>query len=178
MADGLHTVNSIVLDAQNGHLSDMGHFKIMILVFVVLSACAPMTVYYKDGGSVTRMQDDLLSCQVAALKDAPVASEIRRSAPVFVPSRRYCNAGHCYHRGGYFVDGQVYTVDVNARLRNDLEAQCMRNKRYAPVEIPDCPNHVAREAAPTQTDVMPPLTPSSCVIRDRSGTWQVIEPAG
>lgn len=137
-----------------------------------------MSVYYKDGGSVTRMQDDLLSCQVAALKDAPVASQIRRSAPVYVPSRQYCDGGHCYQRGDYFADGQVYTVDVNARLRGDLEARCMREKSYSPVEIPDCPSHLGGAAAPIQTEVMPPLTPSSCVIRNRSGAWQVIEPAG
>ncbi|ABG32290.1 hypothetical protein CEP88_03600 [Roseobacter denitrificans] len=177
MADGPHTVNSIVLGSQSGHFIPMVWFRILLLGGSLLAACAPMELYYQSGGSVARMQDNLLSCEVAALRDAPVASEIRRRPPVFVPPRRYCTGGHCYHRGGYFVDGQVYTVDVNARLRGDLEARCMRNKGYTPVEIPDCPARLAREISPTQTDVMPPLTPASCVIRDRSGMWQIVETA-
>ena len=75
------------------------------------------------------------------------------------------------------MDGQVYTVDVNARLRGELEARCMRNKGYSPVEVPDCPPRLARQIEPAQTDVMPPLTPASCVIRDRSGMWQIIDPS-
>lgn len=177
MADGLHTVNSIVLGSQSGHFVPMVWFRILLLGVSLLAACAPMELYYQNGGSVARMQDNLLSCEVAALRDAPVASEIRRRPPVFVPSRRHCTGGHCYHRGGYFVDGQIYTVDVNARLRGDLEARCMRNKGYSPVEIPNCPARLAREISPAQTDVMPPLTQSSCVIRDGSGMWQIIEPA-
>ena len=177
MADGPQTVNSIVLGRQSGHLITMSWFRTLLGGVSLLAACAPMELYYQSGGSVARMQDNLLNCEVAALRDAPVASEIRRSAPVFVPSRRYCSGGHCYHRGGYFVDGQVYTVDVNARLRSDLEARCMRNKGYTPVELPDCPTRLAREIGPGQTDVMPPLTQSSCVIRDNSGMWQIIQAA-
>ncbi len=151
-----------------------------LFLCVTLAGCAPPAVYHQPGVSVARLQSDLLSCEVAALKDAPVANQIRRSPPVFIPSRRFCNSdGHCYHRGGYFAHGDVYTVDVNARLRNDLEDQCMTRKGYQSVALPRCTGAVVRTpaATPGRVNVMQALTPNSCVARDDENRWQVIPQA-
>ena len=145
------------------------------MVVVLLAACGPVSVYYKPGASQTVQKNDLLSCQVDALAKAPVASQIRRTPPQFIPRRSVCRAdGRCTYRGGYFVDGDVYTVDVNAKLRADIEASCMGKKGYTPVELPRCNSNIASVETPQGT---PGLTVASCVQKDDSGAWQIIDPA-
>lgn len=177
MAEAPVTVNSIVSGVKPRQTGLMKRSVACLFLCATLASCAPPAVYHQAGVSVARLQSDLLSCEVAALKDAPVANQIRRSPPVFVPSRRFCNSdGHCYHRGGYFVHGDVYTVDVNARLRGDLEDQCMTRLGYESVELPRCKAEVVRTpaAAPGRVDVMQALTPDSCVARNDENRWQII----
>lgn len=153
--------------------------KYLYAVVLILSACAPLKIYHKPGVTVSRMQDDMLACEVRALKDAPVATQVRRAPPEYIPSYRYCRSdGSCYRRGGYFLPGEVYTVDVNASLRNRLETQCMAKQGYQRTEIPNCKGTNSQSATPSPSDVLPVLTPNSCVIRNRSGGWQIIDANG
>jgi hypothetical protein len=141
-----------------------------------LAACGPVSVYYKDGGSVARQKTDLLSCKVDALEKAPVANQIRQAPPYYVPGRRYCRPdGSCYYSGGFFAGGELYSVDVNAGLRRDLRRQCMALLGYRPVEVPRCGNGTV--TAGTTLSTMPTLSPQSCAVRDSSGDWQIIDPA-
>ena len=153
----------------------------LFVALVALSACAPVSLYYKEGAAVSRQKSDLLSCEVDALAKAPVATQIRQAPPYYIPSRRYCRPdGSCYHRGGYFAGGELYSVDVNARLRRDLRIQCMDQRGYRPVELPRCANGTQGTVA-TGTDGsvrMPPIGPDSCVSKDTAGEWQIITPRG
>lgn len=89
-----------------------------LILTLALPACAPLTLYYKAGTPVATVQRDTTACQVVALRDAPVANQVRRTPPRYVPPRRVCNAsGACSTTGGYYLPGDVYTVDVNAPLR-------------------------------------------------------------
>lgn len=149
--------------------------KVAILALCA-SGCAPLSIYYKPGASVTRLDRDTTACQVDALKDAPVANQIRREPPVLIPGRVVCNsAGHCYDTGPYWIQGRVYTVDVNADLREKLTDQCMGDKGYAPVRIPQCPLGVADKAPPKATTRLPDLTPKSCAVLYKSGAYQILE---
>lgn len=144
-----------------------------------LAACAPLTIYHREGVSVQQMQTDLLACEISALADVPVSNQLRREPPRFIPGRRICHPdGSCYTRGGYYVPGEVYTVDVNLGLRERAEQQCMANDGYAPATIPDCPNAIDRAAPPGATQVLPRLSSQSCVIRNDDGTWQIVTQAG
>ncbi len=181
MADGPWGVNSIVLRAKSGQIGPMRKFHIrsaLLLGLLVLVSCAPLTIYHREGVAVTRMQSDLLSCEIKSLKDVPVANQIRRDPPRYIPGRRYCNAeGHCYNRGGYYVPGDVYTVDVNASLRGRAEQQCMAEKGFARVTVPNCPANISNAAPQGATAVLPRLSSRSCAIRNNDKTWQIVTQA-
>ncbi|WP_050928462.1 hypothetical protein [Aestuariivita boseongensis] len=148
---------------------------VMLILVALLGACQPMSIYYRAGVSVAKAEDDKLNCEVAALKDAPVATQIRREPSVFVPPRQICNAaGVCTVRGGYWLPGRTYTVDVNASLRGRLVDRCMAQKGYQPVSIPPCPQSVADAAPGGATRTLPTLTPSSCVIRNPDGSFLIV----
>jgi hypothetical protein len=142
---------------------------------LALGACAPLETYYRPGVSVAVMERDTTACKVSALQDVPPSTQVRRAPPRYVPPRRQCNAaGDCRTRGGYYLPGEVYTFDPNDRLRKRVEAQCMADKGYAPVSIPPCPDAVKRAAPVAATRTLPVLTASSCVIRNRGGTYQIV----
>lgn len=144
----------------------------------VLAACAgPVDLYYKPGGSVSRLATDTTDCQVRALRDAPVATQVRQRPPIYVPGNRWCNAaGQCYVSPGYWMDGGIYSVDANADLRARVEAQCMAARGYSPVSLPRCSPQVA-EAAPKQlTGTLPRLSEGSCIIPYEGGGFQIVTP--
>lgn len=182
MADAKLAVNSIVLMLCSGHLVGMKSLCTVFVLLLILSACAPAPVYYREGASIAKMEDDLLNCRVAAVKDAPVATELRRGAPRYYPGYVRChNGGQCYRTGGYFYPGEVYSVDVNASLRSDLQNRCMARKGYAPVELPRCRTGTTAATVTDQTassDIMPPLSQNSCIIEGNGGPAQIIDPAG
>ena len=182
MADAIWTVNSIVLLHERRQTVRMRNYIALLLVSLLVAACAPVSLYYKEGGLVSRQKTDLLSCQVDSLSKAPVANQIRQFPPYYVPGRRYCRSdGDCYTRGGFFAPGEIYSVDVNARLRNDLEAQCMASNGYTSVALPRCTSG-SFETTTLDTSTtgprLPALSESSCVARDTNGNWQIINPNG
>lgn len=148
-------------------------FLSVILFCLITTGCFPVSAYYAEGVSVAKRDRDELDCDVAALRDAPVANQTRQSAPIYVPQRTCDRHGRC-HGGGYWVPGDVYTVDVNASLRKRVKAQCMADRGYRPVEIPICPAGVANAAGPGKTTVLPPLGPQSCAIRNDDGSLLIV----
>jgi hypothetical protein len=146
-----------------------------LAALVLLTSCAPMTIWHRAGVSVAQMERDADSCRVAALRDAPVATQVVQAPPVFVPPRQVCNAqGACVTQGGYFIPGEISTVDPNAALRARLTDRCMADRGYAPVSIPLCPTGVASAAPPGRTTILPAITERSCVIRQSDGSWQIV----
>lgn len=147
------------------------------LVLVTLTACdTGLSTYYRSGVSVSRMQTETTRCEVAALKDAPVANQIRQRAPIYFPGSQYCGANGCYYRPGYWVDGGIYTVDVNSNLRARVLDMCMAQKGYQPVSLPACSAAVAKAAPPRATTTLPTLSETSCVIRYEGDAWQIVTP--
>jgi len=145
-----------------------------IMLPLALSGCLPLSTYYAEGVSFAQLERDNTDCDVRALRDAPVASQVRQGAPRYVP-RRVCDAhGNCYTRGGYWVPGDIYTVDVNADLRARVKAQCMGDRGYRAVEIPACSASVARAAPPGQTTILPAWSENTCVIKNDNGSIQIV----
>ncbi|MFD3189210.1 hypothetical protein ACFMPD_02915 [Sedimentitalea sp. HM32M-2] len=148
----------------------------IIAAGLFLGACGPLSIYYRPGASVSRMQTDATRCEVAALKDAPVANQIRQRPPIYFPGGQYCTGGGCYYRPGYWADGGIYTVDVNRDLRLRVQDMCMAQKGYQPVTVPRCSAAVARAVPPAPTRTLPRLTEESCAIPYDDGTWQIVTP--
>lgn len=132
-------------------------------------------MYYQPGIPVAALVEDELSCEVSALQDAPVAKIRQQGAPIFVPPRRHCDsAGHCWSEGGYWEPGMVYTVDANRALRARLALNCMAKRGYLEVSLPQC-TPGTRAAGPTE--VLPPLTPNTCILRNRDGSFSILDAA-
>ena len=177
MTEGPNTVNSIVRPADLGENGAMNHVVLSIAALCALAACGPVSTYYKPGVSVSRLDTDRTNCQVSALSKAPVANQIRREPPIFVQGRVICNKrGQCARQPGYWVEGDIYTVDVNAGLRDRVTDMCMAEKGYEPVSIPRCSQNVVQAAQPRQTVTLPTLTQSSCVIPYKDGRFQIVNP--
>ncbi|QBF31740.1 hypothetical protein CFI11_10980 [Thalassococcus sp. S3] len=151
-------------------------FRFMIITIPLLvGACSPLNIYHQTGVSVTQLRTDETSCDVRALRDAPVANQIRRTPARYIPPRQFCDSdGNCYSRGGFWEPGEIYTVDVNQDLRRRVKDQCMMGKGYRAVSIPPCPQAVADAAPSAVTGTLPRLTETSCVIRNRDRSWQIV----
>lgn len=176
MTDAPVPVNSIVLPRSLRQHGGMRLLFTIIAAGLALAACGPLSIYYRPGVSVSRMQNDQIACEVRALKDAPVANQIRQRPPIYFPGRQYCNAGGCYTSPGYWMNGGVYTVDVNANLRGRVQDQCMARKGYQPISVPRCSSTIANAVPAQQTRTLPKLSENACAIRYDDGHWQIVNP--
>lgn len=152
-------------------IAPMAYLKSASFLYVlglVLAGCAPVPVYYKDRTTFAVLEQDLTACEIQALREAPVANEIRQDAPVYYPGRRVCRDGRCYHTSGYWREGRIYTVDVNASLRKRAETSCMVQKNYSVVEAQRCPLGTVRPPKGALHTLLPP-TPENCAISVKNG---------
>ncbi len=147
-------------------------------VFLGLVACGPLPVYYNTGSDQTRTNSDTLSCKVNALKDAPVANQIRHRPPVYYPGRQHCNNGNCWTTPGYWVDGGTYTVDVNLGLRSQLEQRCMAQKGYRRLELPRCSKEqiAALQSLPGRNQRATGLPENACAVQQSNGNTIILPP--
>lgn len=177
MTDAPEPVNSIVPAADMGQNAGMKPPVFLAAWVLSAAACGPLAVYHRPGVSVTRMQQDTTECEVQALRDAPVANQVRQAPPLYFPGERVCNAaGACWTTPGYWLPGAVRTVDVNRDLRGRVTDMCMARRGYQPVSIPPCTARVRAAAPVRRTATLPPLGPRSCVIRHDDGGWQIVTP--
>ena len=149
---------------------------IPITALALVAGCTPFGTYYREGAAVARMNNDLTDCQVRALRDVPVAQEIRHTPSELIVDRECDENGENCVRTYKMIEGRIYTVDTNKPLRQRVEAQCMTAKGYSWVELPACSSSVASAAPDAMTRVFPALTPESCAIRHGGGRWQIVTP--
>lgn len=149
----------------------------LLILPALLTACGPLSLYYREGETVSQMQTETTRCQVLALEKAPVANQVRQSPPVYWPGRTYCDGrGRCWQSPGWWQQGNIYTVDVNQSLRNKVEAQCMTEKGYRPVSLPPCKQAVKSGTPAMATTRLPPLSTASCFVKFDDGSFQIITP--
>lgn len=139
-----------------------------------------MSIYFKPGVAVSRMESDTLKCATQALGQAPVANQIRQRPPIYYPGRQVCDGvGRCVYYPGYWIDGGYYTVDVNLPIRSQIEQSCMAQKGYAPVSLSRCTGNVSNSVPPRPSVTLPQsITKNSCVIPYKDGSYQVVTPGG
>ncbi|MEO0936724.1 MAG: hypothetical protein AAFY38_01065 [Pseudomonadota bacterium] len=153
----------------------MRRFVSLLPVLAALGACFPVSTYYREGVTLSSLERDETACEVRALRDVPVANQVRQDPPRYIPGARICDAsGACVTRPGRYVPGPVYTVDVNADLRRRVTQQCMADRGYVPVTLPACPPGVAQAAPPGATTRLPKLRPEACAIRNSDGSFQIV----
>lgn len=143
---------------------------------LLLASCGPVSVYYKPGAPVAKLRDDALSCEVAALKDAPVSTVQRQTSPTFVPPRRICNGdGRCRTYGGYWEPGIIYTEDTNEDLRDRLEQRCMAQRGYTEIAVPRCT--AGTRASGVMTVLPSRVTEQTCAVQSSDGALTLVTPA-
>ena len=159
--------------------------SVIITVTVVVQACGPIIVYHNPNVTEGRMHNDLLDCEVAALKAAPVDLVTEKEPDTWIPEKKDCDKkcnkkGNCKKvckkTGGYWEPGDTYTYDANEDRRKKFEGQCMTQKGYQPVELPICTNVATDPVSTARSGRMPPLTENSCVVRAGERRWKIVNP--
>ena len=62
-----------------------------LICLPTLSACEPLSLYDREGESISRMQTETTARQMLVLKDVIVANQVRQNPPVYWPDRTYCD---------------------------------------------------------------------------------------
>lgn len=156
-------------------MENMKHVTGLCALVLALAACAPLSIYYKPGVSLARLEADETQCRVRALRDVPVANRTYQEPTRYIPPRRYCDpSGACEYEPAEWIPGRIVTVDVNAELRARVTRQCMGARGYSPVDIPQCPVGIVAEG---RTTTLPRLSAKSCVIRNPDGTFLIVDQA-
>lgn len=146
------------------------------LPLLALTACGPLGTYYKVGVTQARLNTDITNCEVTAVQKVPPNKQIRRTPVYFTPASTTCDKnGKCTTVGGYFRGGDVYTVDVNEKLRGRVKAQCMSQKGYQHVEIPRCTSDQLRGKAVAPVQRLPRLSGAVCATKMRNGTLGIVD---
>jgi hypothetical protein len=144
-----------------------------LIACLALAACTGGTIYYAEGVDIPTRDRDTATCELQALTEFPVRTEIRYTPRIYVPPRRACNSeGGCVTRPGYFEGGERYTVDVNAPGRATAARGCMAGRGYARVGLPAC-------EAGTEvrlSTVMPPLAGGTGLYSPGPGPALVMNP--
>lgn len=142
----------------------------------VLSGCLPLSVYYKEGAQVSRIDSDQVQCDVFALKQVPQDIRRRYIPPVY-QTRKHCNSlGHCSVRRILLAPGKWERFDANIGLREKVSAQYMIARGYDRVQLRACSPAVIEATPITATQVQPPLTSQSCAIRIKGDKYQIVTP--
>lgn len=178
MTDGACAVNCFVCAGCGGYNARMrpGHLIFLCISLLTLSGCFPLSVYYREGASVARMENDRTDCRVEALAKVPVAMRTRYIPPVY-DTRTICTAtGYCTSQRILISPGRWESYDVNEGLRNEVTTQCMERKGYARVRVPACSPQVIEQTTISATRVFPPLSDRSCAIRIRGDRYQIVTP--
>lgn len=152
-------------------------FPGLVVVICALTACAPLTIFYKQGEEVSRMEHDLTDCRVSALNRVPVDRRQHYVPPIY-DTRTICDgSGNCRSVHVLVSPGRWKTYDANEELRDDVVDQCMAEQGYAKVSLPRCDASTTRATEPVATHVLPPLTENSCVVPLQSGRWKIVTPS-
>lgn len=143
----------------------------------LLAACAPLTVYYKQGASVSAMERTLNECKITALRKVPPRILTRYIPPTTAPYTRCDANGTCHTFQRVITPGRYERYDANESLRYKTEQLCMAGAGFEKVSVKECEPAQVEAAGPlSATRTFPPLTQASCAIRLKSGRWKIVTP--
>ena len=177
MTEGSGRVNSFVPASDCAIIANMPSLHNLTLpALVLLAACAPLNIYYKEGADVAQSEANLTQCQVSALAEVPRDIRTRYIPAQYMPYSTCTAGGYCYRRYRMISPPRSESYDANANLRDKLVRQCMAMAGYRPVSLPRCDAETVRTTVLAATKTLPALTPESCAIRLESGNWQIVTP--
>ncbi|WP_306150938.1 hypothetical protein [Roseovarius sp. MMSF_3281] len=149
----------------------------VLVLFTLLAACAPLTVYYKQGASVAAMEQTLNDCKISAIRKVPPRILTRYIPPTRAPYTQCDADGNCYTYYRITSPGRHERYDANEDLRRQTERLCMAGAGYEKVSIKECDPKQVENARPlSATRTFPPLTEASCAVRLKSGRWKIVTP--
>lgn len=148
----------------------MQRFALFSIMTLALSGCN-YTIYHQAGKSFAERDQDILACEVEALAKAPVANQIRYSAPERAERQICDDADNCITEV-YWTEPVPFEVDVNEDLRARVTQQCMITKGYQQVELPTCDSGQTY-SVPAQ---MTSLGPNACLVRIKGGSFHIANP--
>ena len=152
-------------------------YRVLGVVFAgVLAGCTPLSLFYKEGAPVQRLNADLGACKQQGLREVPVDQDTRYIPGQEAP-RTICDAaGVCHTVWVQITPDRIETYDANEGLRADYVEACMARRGYQPVRLPACSDAVVNATRLSPTKVLPPLSSNSCAIRLKTGQYQIVTP--
>lgn len=149
---------------------------VLALSTLVLTACTPPQIFYKQGVTVARLDTDMAECRVHASRTVPVRLQQQYIPPVY-DYRPICHGtGSCSYIRVLISPGRFQQYDANEGLRNDVADQCMIGRRYEKISLPACPGDVAANLRLPSNRPLPPISSTTCAVRTNTGRWQVVTP--
>lgn len=137
--------------------------------------CTPLSTYYKEGTTVSRLDRDLTNCQVVAAQRVPANTQIGMTPIYTTPITTSCYGYSCTTYGGDVYGGDLYSYDANAGLRNKVTAQCMSSQGYEYVEIPACTSQQLKDKVVKTVQKLPKLTGNVCAVTRDDGTRGIVD---
>ena len=154
----------------------MRHQVFMGVIVGLLAGCTPLSLFYKEGAPVQRLNSDLADCKLKGLRDIPVDQDTRYIPGQEVP-KTICDAnGFCQTVWVQITPDKIETYDANEDAREDYVEACMGRQGYQPVQLPQCSDAIEQSTPLAATTVLPPLSSESCAIRFRTGQYQIVTP--
>lgn len=146
--------------------------------------CVPSEskMIWRAGSSLSQIDSDTTSCEVAALKEVPRAMAVGVTptyttptyvTPTYTNCYGYGYGATCTTTGGQISGGQTfggnpYSYDANSSLRTKLVAQCMAKQGYQVSTFPYCTKDQEANAVSLIGARLPDPTNVACVTRDEN----------
>ncbi|WP_397542086.1 hypothetical protein [Roseovarius salis] len=147
-----------------------------LLAALLLGGCFPVSLYYREGAPVARVEADETACEVAALDRVPRDMRQRYIPPVYDYETICTPAAACRTYRTVITPGRWESYDANEELRARVARQCMARKGYERVRLPACSAETIKATRKSASHVQPPITGESCIIRFRSGRYRIVTP--
>jgi hypothetical protein len=145
--------------------------KVAAIAVCFVGACVatgPVPVVYKPGSTGSQRLVALTNCETEALARVPRAMATEMTPRYTTPSNVQCyDYGYtvsCQQYGGQTFGGDVYSYDANQELRDRVTAQCLAQKGYQVIELPQCSSEQAKRAISSANTKQPTSDQIECVV--------------
>lgn len=134
-----------------------------------------MNFAYKTGSTFQSLNQDITNCKVEAVQRVPQQQVVRTTPSYTTNTQTFCNRigtqTICNTSGGNTIGGQVYSVDANSELREQVYHQCMANKNYRYVNLPSCPEGITFKSENGKG--LLPLSQTTCYRAFPNNAWEI-----
>lgn len=113
-------------------------------LFTTLSGCVftSSDYFYNSAADVSQAHRADYQCELAAVNAVPPSIRVTTTPIYTTPGTLQCyGAGYsppCYTTGGLIYGGHTQTYDANESLRNEYYGNCMAQKGWSVLRLPNC----------------------------------------